>query len=152
MLLAAGILLGSLLAGPGSGTKTGSSSAGIPSLPPGPPPSAFPPVPRGSPQIVMLQPVGDPATVFLIHGTGWVPQSRVTVTLAGHGRSPVRPVVDVQGTFNYAVNQGHEWFPRQIPPGVYQIVVTGPGGRQARTSFRVNAPLPRGLGQGGSGS
>jgi hypothetical protein len=97
----------------------------------------------------MLQPIGDPATVFLIHGTGWVPQSRVTVTLAGYGQSPVKPVVDMQGTFNYAVNQGHEWFPRQIPPGVYQIVVTGPGGRRARASFRVNAPPP-GPGQGRS--
>jgi Protein kinase domain len=150
VVLAAGILLGSLLADPGGGTKTGTSNAALPSLPPGPPPSAFPPAPRGSPQIVMLQPIGDPATVFLIHGTGWAPQSHVTVTLAGHGQSPVRPAVDLQGTFNYAVNQGHEWFPRQIPPGVYQIVVTGPGGRRARASFRVN-PLPRGPGQGGSG-
>jgi Protein kinase domain len=151
VLLAAGILLGSVLAGPGSATRTGTSGTALPSLPPGPPPSAFPPAPHGSPQIVMLQPVGDPATVFLIHGTGWVPQSHVTVTLTGHGQSPVRPVVDLQGTFNYAVNQGHEWFPRQIPPGVYQIVVTGPGGRRARASFRVNPP-PRGPGQGGSSS
>ncbi len=152
VLVAAGILLGGLLVGPGGGTKTGTSGAGIPSLPPGPPPSAFPLAPRGSPQIVMLQPIGDPATVFLIHGTGWVPQSHVTVTLAGHGQSPVRPVVDLQGTFNYAVNQGHEWFPRQIPPGVYQIVVTGPGGRRARASFQVHAPPPRGQGQGRPGS
>jgi protein kinase-like protein len=152
VLLAAGVLLGTLLAGPGSGTKTGASSTGLPTLPPGPPPSQFPPAPGGSPQIAMLQPIGDPATVFLIHGTGWVPRSHVTVTLAGHGQSPIRPVVDLQGTFNYAVNQGHEWFPRQIPPGVYQIVVTGPGGRQARASFQVHAPPPRGQGQGRSGS
>ena len=149
VLVAAGILLGSLLTGPGSGTGTDTSGGAISSLPPGPPPSAFPPASGGSPQIAMLQPIGDPATVFLIHGTGWVPQSRVTVTLAGHGRSPIRPVVDLQGTFNYAVNQGHEWFPRQIPPGVYQIVVTGPGGRRARASFQVNAPPP-GPGQGRS--
>ena len=149
VLVAAGILLGSLLTGPGSGTGTGTSSGAIPSLPPGPPPSAFPPASGSSPQIVMLQPIGDPATVFLIHGTGWMPQSHVTVTLAGHGQSSIRPVVDLQGTFNYAVNQGHEWFPRQIPPGVYQIVVTGPGGRRARASFQVNAPPP-GPGQGRS--
>jgi len=147
VLVAAGILLGSLLTGPGSGTGTGTSSGAVPSLPPGPPPSAFPPASGGSPQIVMLQPIGDPATVFLIHGTGWVPQSHVTVTLAGHGQSPIRPAVDLQGTFNYAVNQGHEWFPRQIPPGVYRIVVTGPGGRRARASFQVNVP-PGSPGQG----
>jgi len=90
----------------------------------------------------MLQPLGDPATVFLIHGTGWAPRSRVTVTLAGRGASPVRPVVDMKGTFNYAVNQGHEFFPRQMPPGVYHLVVTGPGGRRARASFQVNPPPP----------
>jgi hypothetical protein len=48
----------------------------------------------------MLQPIGDPATEFLIHGTGWAPRSRVTVTLTGYGASPARPVVDLQGTFN----------------------------------------------------
>jgi hypothetical protein len=46
------------------------------------------------------------------------------------------------GTFNYAVNQGHEFFAGQLPPGVYQIVVTGPGGRHAQASFRVNPPPP----------
>jgi Protein kinase domain len=149
VLVAAGILLGSLLTGPGRATGTGTSSGTLQGPPPGPPPSVFPQVSGSSPDIVMLQPIGDPATEFLIHGTGWAPQSHVTVTLAGHGESPVRPVVDAQGTFNYAVNQGHEWFPGQIPPGVYQIVVTGPGGRRARASFRVNAP-PGGPGQGGS--
>src|SRR5215471_14577937 len=152
VLVAAGILLGSLLTGPGPsrGTGTSTSSTALQGPPPGPPPSAFPLAPRGSPQIVMLQPIGDPATVFLIHGTGWVPRSHVTVTLAGHGQSPVRPAVDLQGTFNYAVNQSHEWFPRQLPPGEYQVVVTGPGGRRARASFQVNVPPPRSPGQGGS--
>jgi hypothetical protein len=84
--------------------------------------------------------MGDSATVFLIHGTGWVPRSRVTVTLDGYGRSPIRPVVDLKGTFNYAVNQGHEFSPRQLPPGAYHILVTAPGGRHARASFRVNPP------------
>jgi hypothetical protein len=95
----------------------------------------------------MLQPYGDSATEFLIHGTGWTPLTRVTVILAGHGTSPVRPVVDMKGTFNYAVNQGHEFFPRQIPPGAYHIVVTGPGGHRAQASFQVHPPPP---GQGPS--
>src|SRR5262249_58954673 len=99
--------------------------------------------------IASLQPIGDPATVFLIHGTGWAPLSQVTVTLARRGgpaaRSPVRPVVDLQGTFNYAINQGHEFFPRGMPPGVYDVVVTGPGGRRATAQFQVHA-LPPGQG------
>ena len=97
----------------------------------------------------MLQPIGDPATVFLIHGTGWAPLTRVTVTLSGRGGStvlsPIRPVVDLQGTFNYAINQGHEFFTRGIPPGVYNVVVPGPGGRRARAQFQVH-PLSPGQG------
>jgi len=147
-LVGAGIVVGITVADHDSAAGAAAAAAGTISPPPGPPPSAFPATPRGSPQVVMLQPIGDPATEFLIHGTGWVPQSRVTVTLAGHGTSPVRPVVDQQGTFNYAVNQEHEFFPRQIPPGVYDVVVTGPGGRQARARFQVN-PQPPGRGSPG---
>jgi hypothetical protein len=140
VLIGGGVIAGVTLAGTDGGTSTANLSQGTFNPPPGPPPSAFPVAPSGSPQIVMLQPIGDQATVFLIHGTGWAPLTRVTVSLAGHGRSPVRPVVDMQGTFNYAVNQGHEFFPRRIPPGVYHIVVTGPAGRRARASFQVNPP------------
>ena len=137
-LVAGGVAVGvSLPDRPGAATP-GSTAPAF--LPPGPPPSVFPAAPSGSPEIRMLQPVGDPDTVFLIHGTGWAPRSRVTVTLAGYGASPVRPVVDLQGTFNYAVNQQHEFFPQRIPPGVYHVVVTGPGGRHARARFLVNVP------------
>jgi len=138
-LVACGIIVGTLLTDAGGGTGAASGTVGLPP-PTGPPPSAFPALPAGSPHIAVLQPMGDSATVFLIHGTGWVPRSRVTVTLDGYGHSPIRPVVDLKGTFNYAVNQGHEFSPLQLPPGVYHILVTAPGGRHARASFRVNAP------------
>jgi len=141
-LVAAGTIVGTTLAGTGNRTSSGASTPGALNPPLGPPPSVFPAAPSGSPEIELLQPIGDPDTIFLIHGTGWVPQSRVTVTLAGYGASPVRPVVDLKGTFNYAVNQGHEFFPRRIPPGVYHVVVTGPGGRRARAQFQVHAPPP----------
>jgi hypothetical protein len=145
-LVAAGAIVGTRLAGAGNGASAATSTPPAQGPPPGPPPSAFSAAPSGSPQIEMLQPIGDPATVFLIHGTGWAPLTRVTVTLAGRGgspvRSPIRPVVDLQGTFNYAINQGHEFFARGIPPGVYDVVVTGPGGRRARAQFQVHALSP----------
>jgi hypothetical protein len=145
-LVAAGAIVGTRLAGAGNGASAAASTPPAQGPPPGPPPSAFSAAPSGSPQIEMLQPIGDPATVFLIHGTGWAPLTRVTVTLAGRGgspvRSPFRPVVDLQGTFNYAINQGHEFFARGIPPGVYEVVVTGPGGRRARARFQVHALSP----------
>ncbi len=153
VLIAAGAIVGNLLAGTGSGASPAASTPAALNPPPvGPPPSVFPSAPGGSPHIEMLQPIGDPVTVFLIHGTGWAPYTRVTVTLAARGgppvRSPVRPVVNLQGTFNYAINQGHEFFSRGIPPGVYDVVVTGPGGRRARAQFQVHAPPP---GQGPPG-
>ena len=146
-LIAAGVIAGTTLAGTGSRAGPSTSPTAALNPPPvGPPPSVFPSAPTGSPQIVMLQPIGDPATVFLIHGTGWAQLSRVTVTLTRRGWSPVRstvrPVVDMQGTFNYAINQGHEFFARGIPPGAYDVVVTGPGGRRARAQFQVHALPP----------
>jgi serine/threonine protein kinase len=145
-LVGAGVLLGALVTG---GTAAAPSSpaatGGFPNPPPGPPPSAFPQTAAGAPAVVMLQQLGDGTTVFLVHGTGWVPTSHVTVTLPGHGVSPISPVVDRQGTFNYAINQGHEFFAGQIPAGVYQVVVTAPGRRHARTSFDVVRP-PTGSG------
>jgi hypothetical protein len=148
-LVAAGAIAGTRLAGTGSEASPAASTPPALGPPPGAPPSVFPAAPSGSPQIEMLQPIGDPVTVFLIHGTGWAPLTRVTVTLAGRGgspvRSPIRPVVDLQGTFNYAINQGHEFFARGVPPGVYDVVVTGPGGRRARAQFQVHA-LSRGQG------
>jgi len=143
VLVAGGAVLGSTLAGPGTGNGP-ASTLGLPNPPPGPPPSAFPTLPAGPPAIVLLQPVGDQHTEFLIHGTGWTPLSRVTVAVAGHGRSPLRPVVDRLGTFNYAINQTHEFFAGPIPPGVYQVLATGPGGQQARASFQVYPPPPPG--------
>jgi hypothetical protein len=136
---------GGIIVGVALPDRQGAAGAGgtVPGFaPPGPPPSSFPAAPSGSPEIRLLQPMGDPDTIFLIHGTGWVPRSRVTVSLAGHGVSPVRPVVDQKGTFNYAVNQQHEFFPQRIPPGVYHVVVTGPGGRRAGARFLVNTPPP----------
>jgi len=146
-LIAAGVIAGTTLAGTGSRAGPSTSPTAALNPPPvGPPPSVFPSGPTGSPQIVMLQPIGDPATVFLIHGTGWAPLTRVTVTLARRGgspvRSPIRPVIDLQGTLNYAINQGHEFFARGIPPGVYDVVVTGPGGRRAQAQFQVHPLSP----------
>ena len=92
--------------------------------------------------IVLNQPFGDRNTVFVIQGSGFIPLTRVTVALVGHGVSPVRPVVDRMGTFNYAIDQGHLFFTGEIPAGHYQVLTTGAGGRHARVSFRVLGPPP----------
>jgi hypothetical protein len=83
--------------------------------------------------------------VYIIHGTGFAPFTTVTVRLAGVGvspdapvTSPDQPVTDLQGAFNYAVDQGHRFFSGPIPPGIYQVTVTAPDGRTARIEFQVN--------------
>ena len=68
----------------------------------------------------------------------------VTVSLTGVGTSPERPTTDMQGTFSYVVDQGHQFFQNQIPPGKYRVVATESGGRSATATFLVNPPVPGG--------
>ncbi|MFC6084866.1 serine/threonine-protein kinase [Sphaerisporangium aureirubrum] len=114
--------------------------------PPGGPPPGDPPVPHGGtaepggkPRILLNQPSGDGWTVFVVHGRGWPPGQRVTIRLGDGRASPARPVVDRQGTFNYAVNQQREFFPGKIPPGVHEVKARASGGGpDARASFSVH--------------
>jgi serine/threonine protein kinase len=167
MLVGAGAALGVVLSNhdhagsgiragisPSSGTGASPSTSaarnprgGLGPLPggsPGQPPSAFPTIPPGKPAISLLQPFGDQETVFVVHGAHWPPGSRVSVTLTGHGTSSATVFADRAGSFNYAIDQGHAFFPGRIPPGLYHVVVTGPGGQRATGKFQVAAPLPPG--------
>jgi serine/threonine protein kinase len=160
LLIGAGTAIGALLVNPGT-TPTQTTTQNVsapPSPPPGPPPSTFRSVaPGGPPKISMVQPFGDVTTEFVVHGTGWRAGSQVTVELTGpgvHKVSPVYPAVDAVGTFNYLINQGHEFFAGALPAGDYHVIVTGPGGARARVPFRVvPAPAPGSGGPpGGSAS
>ncbi len=73
----------------------------------------------------MGQPYGDGYTVYVVHGSGFVPLTQVQVHLIGHGVAPFRPTADQKGTFNYAIDQGHVFFPGAIPAGTYHVLVTG---------------------------
>jgi hypothetical protein len=66
--------------------------------------------------------------------------SRLSVAVRGVGTSPVHPVADQAGTFGYAINQQHEFFPGKIPPGHYTVLITGTHGSRARATFRVRRP------------
>jgi serine/threonine protein kinase len=136
----------------GGGTAIGLAVAGS-RPPPPPPPTNTILVPAsqaslsaqhaGRPQIAMYQMYGDSHTVFVLHGEGWKPGEAVTVALSGRA-SPVHPIVDEAGTFNYAINQDHEFFHGGLPPGTYQVVVTARGGARAAASFTVHPALPPG--------
>jgi hypothetical protein len=92
-----------------------------------------------TPAICVSQPEGDGYTLFVVHGTGFPRFRPVTVSLLGVGTSPDHPVTDIQGTFNYAIDQGRLFFHTgKIPPGTYQVVVTAPGEPSVKATFVVN--------------
>src|SRR6185437_10317240 len=120
----------------------------------GPPPaqqqSCTNPTATSTPQLCVNQPFGDGNTVFVIHGSGFPPFTAVTIRIAGKA-SPDHPRADLQGTFNYAFDQGHRFFAATIPPWTYNVIVTGSGGRSAHISFLVNPPGPPPGGRPGGG-
>ena len=123
--------------GPVMGLPAGQSPPpGAPIPPPGEAPAVIDPTP-GIPFIALNQPTGDGNTGFMIHGGNWPPGMPVTIELLGHGRAPVPPIADRQGTINYVINQEHEFFPRGLPPGIYTIRAIGAGGRTATAKFEV---------------
>ncbi|HMD93429.1 MAG TPA: serine/threonine-protein kinase [Trebonia sp.] len=135
-LIGAGTAIGMSLRDPGPQTAGTGQTAG-------PPPSSSSctsPGQSSMPQVCVSQPYGDGDTVYVIHGSGFPPFSPVTVRLVGVGVSADHPVADMQGTFNYAIDQGHYFFRGPIPPKTYIVEVTGSGGRTASVSFVVHPP------------
>jgi Protein kinase domain len=149
LLLAAGTGLGIWL----RGTSAQAASGLGPVIPP---PSTCPkPGTTGAPELCVSQPWGDGGTVYIIHGTGYAPDVLVTLTLRGTHVLPAQVRADDTGMFNYAVDQGHHFFPGLIPTGTYSAVVTAPGDASTTASFRVYPagsvpplPTPQGPPQG----
>jgi serine/threonine protein kinase len=140
ILIAGGAYLGPKV-DPALASGSGSGSA---AAPPGPPPSTLPTGTSSTPKLVLNQPSGDPVTGFVIHGMGFIPDTRVNIALVGHGTSAWHPMVDPVGTFNYTIDQDHLFFRNGMPIGSYEVLVTGSDGRRATADFRVDpAPVPR---------
>jgi serine/threonine protein kinase len=154
-LLAAGAVLGVSLYGTSgrasvysgasatpAGTTTPFTFPPVPPADPGPPPSTLPNGTSTKPKLVMGQPFGDGYTVYVVHGSGFVPLTKVQVHLIGHGVASFWPTVDQKGTFNYAIDQGHMFFPGAIPAGTYHVLVTGARGLRATATFQVRSLTP----------
>ena len=115
-----------------------------PILPPpngqGPPPGGPPPqvVNSGAPTVALNQDFGDKDTGFMVHGQNWPVHGQVTIALVGVGTSTIHPITDDRGTFNYVINQDHEFFAGGLPPGTYTIRVTDTAGASAEARFTVN--------------
>jgi serine/threonine protein kinase len=134
-LIGAGTAIGISLRDPAPQTAGSGQGNGGP-----PPPSCTSPAQSSTPQVCVSQPYGDGYTVYVIHGSGFPPFTPVTVDLVGVGVSADHPRADMEGTFNYAIDQGHYFFRGPIPPNTYMVVVTGSGGRTASVSFVVHPP------------
>jgi serine/threonine protein kinase len=117
-----------------------------------PPPGADPPQTPASgtsttPKLTLGQAYGDGDTGFQVHGSGFLPSTRVVLSISGAGSTPLtdEPVTDPKGTFNYTIDQGHVFFAHQIPDGTYHVVATDRASRQhASTEFWVEAAPPTG--------
>jgi hypothetical protein len=149
-LIASGVLAGAaalVIGGAVVGPRLFPSLSGASQL--GPPPGADPPpVPAGgtsvTPKLTMGQPQGDPYTGFQIHGSGFVPSTHVSVALVGFGTAKFEPLIDPKGTFNFTIDQDHDFFASGIPVGTYQVLAKDSNGVQsARAQFRVS-PVPTG--------
>jgi hypothetical protein len=94
-----------------------------------------------------VQALGEPASTFVVHGSGFAPGTPVTVAITGAGPPPtsanvlqktatVKPVTSQNGTFSFTVNQ---LFPSAYPYplGLFTVEVTGSAGDQASTQFMV---------------
>jgi serine/threonine protein kinase len=134
VLVAAGVGIGVEARGSGAQAAPGITAGPVAQ----PPPSCTTNVPDNTPELCVSQPYGDGDTVYVIHGSGFPPLTPVTIRLDGVGVSPDQPMADLQGTFSYAIDQGHLFFRGPIPPGNYHVVVTASGGRSASASFTVD--------------
>jgi serine/threonine protein kinase len=124
-------------AGRPSATPSTSSPPVIVVPPPAQPPGTLPSGTSKKPKLVVSQPYGDGHTVFVVHGSGFLPLTPVRVELVGAGFSPDRTVADQQGTFNYAIDQGQVFYRGLLPIGVHKVIALGAGGRRASVTFQV---------------
>lgn len=140
VLAGGGVAAGALLLGDKPATQVQR-----PGPPPGGRPPNDPPPPGGGtdrytgpPKVDASQPSGDANTHFVVYGRGWAPDSTVTVRVLGGRTSPDAVTVDRAGSFNYNVNQSHEFFSAGLPPGQLTLVVSDGAGHEDRTTVIVN--------------
>jgi serine/threonine protein kinase len=128
-LVAAGAAIGFLARGPGARAPDSLGPVGQP--------PACAAQSLGHPELCVSQPYGDGQSSYILEGSGFDPGHLVTVSLAGLGASPDRPMADQAGRFAYAVDQGHHFFHGAIPVGSYRATASTAGLPGASCSFRV---------------
>jgi serine/threonine protein kinase len=137
LLLVLGVVLGRAVGGgpgPSNGRQGGPPGGG----PPGPPPEGGSSQPSGKPQIALNQTMGDGNSTFVVHGSGLKPGRKVSIQMDSGQMSPQMPVVDFGGTFNYVINQSHEFYVGKLPVGSHRVTVSVSGVPKMTAAFTVN--------------
>jgi hypothetical protein len=141
-LVVVGVVLGSALSG-------SSSQNALPPVPPSPPTTVCgsPGQAGGGPGACMVQQSLGPAdAAWVVRASGFQPGKPVTVALTFNSPPQVAPaqkwtrtvrVTPSAGTFQLNINQ---LFPHALQLGLFDVRVTGPGGREATTEFIVVPP------------
>jgi len=144
-LVVVGVILGSALSS-SSSPNTVSGQGG--------PPGGAPPAPQtvcgssghvggGPDACIVKQSQGTTGTAWVVQASGFEPGEPVTVTLTFNSPPQVVPaqtftrtvrMTPSTGTFQLNINQ---LFPRALRLGLFNVQVTGSGGREASTTFMV---------------
>jgi hypothetical protein len=121
------------------------SRAGGGPPPQGPPPEGAPSPPAGAVTEVdgvrlgVRPPFGDPLTTYILNGENWPAGQTVTVTFLNDSSvPPVKTVVDGNGEFSVALDQGAGAV--ALPNGRYHVRASA-GSRSEMVSFVVGPPL-----------
>jgi serine/threonine protein kinase len=145
-LVVVGVILGSALSS--SSTPSTSSKPGLP-LPPQAPDSVCgaPGQAVGRPAACMVkQSLGTTETAWVVRASGFAPRTPVTVTVTFNSppqigpaqrftrTATVKPVTGQDGIVSLHISQ---LFPGALQRGLFDVRVTGPGGREATTRFIV---------------
>jgi hypothetical protein len=143
-LVVVGVILGSALSS--SSTTDTTSNSGLP--------GGRPPAPSkacgssghagGGPDACMVKlSQGTTGTAWVVQASGFEPGEPVTVTLTFNSPPQIVPaqtftrtvrMTPSTGTFQLNINQ---LFPRALRLGLFNVQVTGSGGREASTTFMV---------------
>ena len=136
LLLVLGVVLGREVGGrpPRDGGPPG--GPGGPGGPP--PPGGSTSQSSGKPQVTLNQTFGDGNSTFVVHGSGLKAGRKVSIRLDSGRVSPQMPVVDFGGTFNYVINQSHEFYAGKIPPGSHRVTVSVAGVPAMGAAFTIN--------------
>jgi serine/threonine protein kinase len=137
LLLVLGVILGRAVGGE-AGPRDGRQAGPPGGPPPGPPPEGGTSQRSGNPKVTLNQTFGDGNSTFVVHGSGLKPGRKVSVQVDGGRVSPQMPVVDFGGTFNYVINQNHEFYSGKIPPGSHRVTVSVSGVPKMGAAFTVN--------------